>query len=199
MEIRVSRTPTPFLGRYSASNEIEIRSYDGDDPLKKLGSQKVVLAERVGPQIGVICLLLAFGFYLAFVLFFHFEKINGGAFGVSVMAIGAMVGLGFGSKALVRFYLRPIIEFDLLGRAVLFLSESRHRRKIVKSIPFSNVRHTAIRSTTVSMRKNATEVYILELVFTDANIENVPLCVSGDRKRLEDVQNFIAVQTGLRS
>ncbi len=188
------KSAAPFLGQYSASNEIEIRPSHGADRFRK-----VVIGERLVPQLWTIGMLVAFGLYLGFILVFHFEKIKGGGFGVSVIVLGSIVGLGFGTKAILRLFRSPVVEFDLVERKIFFVSQSRYRRKIAKEISFQSVGTLVLRASRTSLQEDSTEVFILELHMTDvySSAENIAIGVSGDRAKLEEVQRIISAQTGI--
>lgn len=176
------------MGQYSAGNSIQLQLETG----------KVLLTERVASQLWVFGLLMFIGLYFSYVLIFQFEKINGGAFGVSVLTVGSLVGLGFGLKELLRFYRAPAIEIDLLNQTITFLTRTRVPRSISKTVLFSNIESAQIRQTKILSRRASTEVFVLELSLSKPEGEVLALCVSGDRRKLEEVLELLLSQTRIK-
>ncbi|MDZ4085080.1 MAG: hypothetical protein U1E10_19210 [Bdellovibrionales bacterium] len=185
MSWKFTRSIQPFLGQYSAGNSIQLR----------LEAGKVLLTERKASQLWVFGLLIFIGLYFSYILIFQFDKIKGGALGVSVLAVGSLVGLGFGLKELLKFYRVPAVEIDLLNQTIIFLTRTRIPREISKTVPFSNIDSLQIRQTKILARRASTEVFLLEVRLLKPEFEVLAICVNGDRRKLEEILEIISAQT----
>lgn len=138
------------------------------------------------------------GLYFSYILIFQFEKIKGGAFGVSVLGAGSLVGLGFGLKEFLRYYRVPAVEIDLLNQTINLLTRTRVKRIISKTVLFSNAESLHIRETKILSRRASTKVFVLELSLVKPEGEVLALCVSGDRHKLEEILQILSAQTRLK-
>jgi hypothetical protein len=182
---KFTKSAAPFLGIYSAGNHVEMREPDG----------KLLLVERVESQLWVVGLLLSFGLYLIYVLVFHFNEVNGGLFGISVLTLGGLVGIGFGTKAAFRLSNAPAVEFDFMAMSISFFSRTRNRRILEKSILFGNVDFIELRLSKPLSRRSSTEVFLWELSLLSPPGEKVVVCVSGNCQKLEKILEALASKT----
>lgn len=115
------------------------------------------------------------------------------------MAIGASVGIGFGAKAAIRMFKSPAVEFDFMKQSICFLSRTRNRRILEKTIAFGIVESIEIRQTKMLPRRSSTEVYLVELNLHSPPGERVPVCVSGNRQKLEEILEILGAKTRIKT
>lgn len=182
---KVGRQVKPFLGQYSSS-VIEVRQT----------SRKLVVVESLSSQARAAGLLMSFGLYLTYVAIFHFKDINGGFFGIAVIAAGGAIGLCFGSKAIVRIYESPAVEFDYFDQQICFLESSRKRR-VARTVRFTDVEAIRIQLHRSLGGRATSDELLFEIMLRAPTEENFAVCISEDRVRLDEVLTALSQNTRL--
>lgn len=125
----------PFLGHEGISARIEFIQTPQANSLS--GPCIWVLRETSRSQLLQLFTIGVVGFFPLWVLIMESAKINGGTFGVCILAIAPMVGIPFFIKSAHRFLGRRRIEIDPSRQTMTFFTAGQDA---VRTVSFSEIR-----------------------------------------------------------